>query len=73
MQNHALASDISDTLREHLGSPSVFGGVRVAHLFIFLRCGILLCLSWSYVLCTQCSLELQILIVTSVFSSVYIN
>ena len=24
------------TLREHLGSPSVFGGVRVAHLFSFL-------------------------------------
>ena len=35
IQNHALASDISDTLREHMGSPSVFGGVRVTHLFYF--------------------------------------
>jgi hypothetical protein len=27
------------TLREHLGSSPVFGGVRVVHLSIFLCCG----------------------------------
>ena len=26
------------TLREHLGSPLVFGGVHVAHIFSFLCC-----------------------------------
>jgi hypothetical protein len=43
------------TLREHLCSPSVFGGVHVAHLFSFLCCVFLFCLSSSCVLCTQCS------------------
>ena len=36
------------TLREHLSSPSVFGGVRVTHLFTFLCC-VLFCLSSSCV------------------------
>jgi len=31
-----------------------FSGVCVAHLFSFLCCVFLLCLSSSYVLCTQC-------------------
>ena len=40
--------------REHLGSPSVFGGARVHHLFLFsVLCCVLFCLSSSSVLCTQ--------------------
>ena len=31
------------TCHEHLGSPPVFGGVRVAHLFSFLCCVVLFC------------------------------
>ena len=41
------------TLREHLGSPPVFGEVRVAH-FIFLCDVFVICLSSSCVLCAQC-------------------
>ena len=40
-------------LREHLASPPVFDGVRVAHLFSFL-CRGFFWLSSSCVLCTQC-------------------
>jgi len=38
------------TCREHLGSPSDFVGIRVAHIFSFLFCG-MFCLSLSCVLC----------------------
>ena len=31
------------TLHEHMDSPPVFGGVRVAHLVIFLCCVVILC------------------------------
>ena len=37
-----------------LGSPPVFSGVRVAHLFSFLCCVFCFCLSSSCVLSTQC-------------------
>jgi hypothetical protein len=40
------------TLCEHLGSPPIFGGVRVNHHFCFLCC-VVFCLSSSCVLCTQ--------------------
>ena len=40
-------------LCEHLSSPLVFGGARVAHHFGFVLC-ILLCLSSSCVFCTKC-------------------
>jgi len=39
------------TLYEHLGSPSVFGGTRVAHALVF--CIVLCFWSSSYVLCAQ--------------------
>ena len=39
--------------QESVGSPQVFGGVRVAHFFSFLW-GFFLCLSSSCVLCTHC-------------------
>jgi hypothetical protein len=42
------------TFREHQGSPPVFGGIHVAHLFNFLSGVFLFCLSSSCVLCTQC-------------------
>ena len=42
------------TLHEYLGSPPVFDGVCVAHLFSFQCYVFLLCLSSSCVLCTQC-------------------
>ena len=32
------------TIREHLSSPMVFGGVRVAHIFSFLCCVVVVCL-----------------------------
>ena len=53
------------TLSEHLGSPSVFGGVHIAHLFSFLCCFLL---SSSCLLCTQSCLCLWI--APSVFSNV---
>jgi hypothetical protein len=53
------------TLRKHPSSPTVFGGVRVAHLFSFLCC----------VLCTEMvsvSLDFPFFIGPSVFSNVCI-
>jgi len=41
-------------IREHHGSYPVIGGVRVAHLFSFVCCVVLFCLSSSCVLYTQC-------------------
>ena len=44
-----------DNLHKHLGSFSVFGGVRVGHLFSFLCCvGILCFVCLRPVLCYQC-------------------
>jgi hypothetical protein len=59
------------TLREHLCSPSVFGGVHVAHLFSFLCCVFLFCLSSSCVLCTQCSQCLWIVFVLCLVYSMF--
>jgi len=42
------------TIREYLGSSPVFGGIRVAHLFSYLCCVFVICLSLSCVSCTQC-------------------
>jgi len=42
------------TLHEDLCSPLVYGVVRVAHLFSFLCCVFVFCLSPSCVLCAQC-------------------
>ena len=42
------------TLREYLCSPPVFGGHCVGNRFSFLSCVVLLCLSLSCILCTQC-------------------
>jgi len=38
-----------DTIREHLCSPPVFGGIRVAYLFIF--CVVLLCVFTFWIPC----------------------
>ena len=49
------------TILEHMISPPVLGGVRVAHLFSFLCCVLLLsCLSSFFVLCAQCCKRLWI-------------
>jgi hypothetical protein len=47
--------------------------VRIAHLFSFVFCVFLFCLSSSCVLCTQCcqSLDCSFVIAPSVFSNVY--
>ena len=42
------------TLREHLSSPPIFVGARVAHLFSFLCCLVFSCLL-VYVLCLVCT------------------
>ena len=66
------------TLREHLGSPSRFGGVSVSHLFSFLCWAVffvlgfssscVLCLVWQVL---SVSLDCPFLIDPSVFSNVY--
>jgi hypothetical protein len=60
------------TLREHLGSPSVVGGVR-AHLYIFcvklFIVVFVLCLVYQMVLV---SLDCSIVIVSSVLSQAYL-
>jgi hypothetical protein len=63
------------TLREHLSSLPVFGGVRVAHLFIFLCCVFVL---FVFVLCLvysmlPLSLDCPLLISPTVFSNVYLH
>ena len=65
------------TLREHLGSPPVFGGDCGVHPFSFLCCVVCLCL-FAFVLCLVypkllLSLHCPFLIVPSVLSSVYFN
>ena len=59
------------TRREHLGSPPVSGGVCVAHLISFLRCVVMLCLSSSCVLCSQCCPLLSIRDCPAAFSNVF--
>ena len=61
------------TFREHQGSPPVFGGIHVAHLFNFLS-GVL----FVFVLCLvypmlPVSLDCSFLITPSVFSNVYLH
>jgi hypothetical protein len=62
-------------LREHVGLPSVFGGIRVAHLLSFC---VVLCrfVLFVFVLCLMCpllpvSLDCPFLIAPSVFSNVH--
>ena len=59
------------TLREHLSSPLVFGGIRVAHLFSFLYCLFCLC-AVSCVPRVSLDCPFLILIAPSVFANVYI-
>ena len=58
------------TLRDHMGSPPVLGGVRVAHLFGFL-CWVLFWLSSSCAMLPVC-LDCQFLIAPLVFSNVHV-
>jgi hypothetical protein len=63
------------TLRHHMGSLPVFGGVCIAHHFSFVCCVVVFCLSSSCVLSSPMlpmSLECSFLIVPSVFSAVYL-
>ena len=60
------------TVREHLGSPSISGEVRFAHLFSFVQCFVL----FVFVMClvgpmSPVSLNCPFLICPSVFSNVY--
>ena len=62
------------TLREHMGSPQVFGGVRVTHLFRLL-CVLCFCALFVFVLCLvramlPMSLDCPFLVVQSVFFNV---
>ena len=47
-KQHKRVSYKKQELREHLGSPQVLGGVRVAHLYSF---GVVLCWGFFCVLC----------------------
>ena len=66
-------------LREHLCSPQILCGVRVAHLFSFLCCVLWVFFAlFIFVLCLVCptfpvSLDCSFLIVPSVFSNVYFH
>jgi len=63
------------SFREHLESPTVFGGVRVAHCFSFLFFFVCFaCLRPVSLVCPNLpvSLDCQFLICPSVFSSVYL-
>jgi hypothetical protein len=69
------------TLHGHMGSPPVFDGVRVAHLFSFLCCVVWYCVLVLFCLFSSCvivfpmltvSLDCPFLIVPSDFFNVYL-
>ena len=69
------------TLHRHMGSPPVFGGVRVAHLSSFLCCVVWYCVLVLFSLFSSCvivfpmltvSLDCPFLIVPSDFFNVYL-
>jgi len=62
---------IAFTLREHPGSPHVYGGVRVAHLFLAF-CVVFFVL-FVFVLCLVYPICCLFLIASSVFSNVYLQ
>ena len=77
------------SFHRRLGSPLVFGEVRVAHLFSFLCCvfggvsvahlfSFLCCVLFVFILCLMCpmlpvSLDCPFLVAPSVFSNFYIQ